>query len=246
MKWGLLAGQDSPRESELLAVLRDLLEHDVHCVRDAASLGPVDCLVLGGSEGWAEEFVAGQGSAAETRQAVLAYARDGGLVLAIGAGFAAACSLGLLPGRLAPNKLDGFVCRMVAVRVENAANPWAQRAVVGDVWQLPLRTARGRLELDSDQVEQIERDGLVLLRYEEARDGPAGPVIDPVGSKHRIAALMSPGHNVLGIALHPENVVDASLVEPQWPGLESGRVLFESIVDWVESGVHHGVVESER
>ena len=62
----------------------------------------------------------------------------------------------------------------------------------------------------------------------------------------RLVGRSSPGHNVLGIALHPENVVDASLVEPQWPGLESGRVLFESIVDWVESGVHHGVVESER
>lgn len=230
-----MAPPGSSWESDLGSVLRDLFEHDVVFAREASDLSAVDCIALAGDDAWRDAFVA-QARAAETlARAVVEYAREG-LLLAIGAGFGAVCALDLLPGELTENEPEGFVGRMVGLRVEGVGNPWAERAMVGDTWRMPLRSAAARYQAEENELDRLERDGLVLLRYE----------VNPSGSAREIAAIMSPGRNVLGIAVHPENVVDASLVEAQWPGLDSGRILFDSIADWVEEGLRRGSIESQR
>ncbi|MDG2305981.1 MAG: phosphoribosylformylglycinamidine synthase subunit PurQ [Candidatus Binatia bacterium] len=236
MRWALVAPPGSSWESDFVAVLRDLFEHRVVCAREPTDLRDVDCVALCGDETWARTFVSQAVAAGTLGRAVAEHASEGGLLLAIGAGFGAACSLGLLPGRLVPNEPEGFLGRMLPLRVEGVANAWAERAMVGDVWRLPVRSAAARFVAAKSELDQLDRDGLVLLRFTE----------DAVGSDRDIAAIMSPRRNVLGIAVHPENVVDASLVEPQWPGLDSGRILFESIADWVDVGAHRGSIESER
>lgn len=236
MKWAVVAPPDSSWESDLVAVLRDLLEHDVVAATSARELESADCVVLSGDGSWCDAVVA-QAVAAETLgRALVEHAGRDRLLLGIGAGFGAACALGLLPGRLVPNEPSGFLGRMVSLRVEGVANPWAERAVVGDTWQMPLRSAAARFVAEDRVLDRLERDGRILLRY----------VRNPVGAARDIAGVMSPTGNVLGLAVHPENVVDASLVEAEWPGLESGRVLFESIADWVDGGVRRGSVESQR
>lgn len=236
MKWAIAAPPDSAWGSDLVAVLRDLLEHEVRLAESEDDLRGVDAVALSGDEAWCAALATEAMAAGTLGRGLADYARDGGLLLAIGAGFAAACALGLLPGELLRNEPEGFVCRMVGLRVQGIANPWAQRAVVGDLWRLPVRTACGRYRAEGAVLDQLERDGLVLLRYEE----------NPTGSERDIAAVMNRRRNVLGITVHPENVVDASLVDPQWPGLDSGRILLESLAGWVEEGFHRGAVESSR
>lgn len=235
MRWAIVAPPGSTWETDLVSVLRDLFEHDVVCARESADLATAECVALAGDEPWRDAFVAQARAAGTLGRAVVQHASDG-LVLAIGAGFGAACALDLLPGELVRNEPEGFIGRMVGLRVEGVGNPWAERAMVGDVWRMPLRTATGCYRADDAQLDRLERDGLVLLRYET----------NPIGSARDIAAIMSPARNVLGIAVHPENVVDASLVEVQWPGLDSGRVLFDSVSDWVEEGLRRGSIESQR
>lgn len=235
MKWAVVAPPGSTWESDFVSVLRDLFEHEVVCAHAPEELRGADCVALSGDDAWCDTLVA-QAVAAETLgRAVVQYAADG-LVLAIGEGFGAACGLGLLPGRVVENEPEGFIGRMVGLRVDSVANAWAERAMVGDTWRMPLRTAAGRFAAEEPELDRLERDGLVLLRYEQ----------NPNGSARDIAAIMNPSRNVLGIAVHPENVVDASLVQVQWPGLDSGRVLFDSIADWVEEGLRRGSVESQR
>lgn len=235
VKWAVVAPPGSTWEADLVSVLGDLFEHEVVCAHAPDDLRGADCVALCGDEGWCGTLVA-QAMAAETLgRAVVQYAEDG-LVLAIGEGFGAACGLGLLPGRVVDNVPAGFIGRMVELRVESVANAWAERAMVGDTWKMPLRTTAGRFVAEEPELDRLERDGLVLLRY----------VKNPNGSARDIAAIMSPSRSVLGVAVHPENVVDASLIEVQWPGLDSGRVLFDSIADWVEEGLRRGSVESQR
>ncbi len=236
MKWAVVAPPGSTWESDLVSVLRDLFEHDVVRAYEPDAIRGTDCVALCGDEAWCGAFASQAIAAGTLGRAVVEHAAAGGLTLATGAGFGAACSLGLLPGRLVANEPAGFVGRMVALRVEGVANAWAERAMVGDVWRMPVRTATGRYVAEDSELDRLERDGLVLLRY----------VDNPNGSSRDIAAVMGPRRNVLGIAVHPENVVDASLVEVQWPGLDSGRLFFESISDWVEDGAHRGSIESQR
>lgn len=235
MRWSIVAPEDSAWESDLEEVLRDLFEHDVACVRTPEDLRDTDAVVLCGDEAWAEHFLVDASAAETLGRKVVDHATEGGLLLCIGWGFKVACALGLLPGRVEANDPSGFLCRMVTLRVESVANPWAERATVGDVWQMPLRTSAGRYVAEDATLDQLERDGRVLLRF----------VDDPVGASRGIAGVMSSRRNILGLAVHPENVVDASLVEAQWPGLESGRVLFDSVADWIETGVRRAI-ESER
>lgn len=235
MRWIVVAPEDSTWESDLTSVLRDLFEHQVGVAREPADLGGADAVVLCGDHAWADHFVSQSVAAQTLERAVVEYAQDGGLVLAVGSGFAVACALGLLPGRLERNEPEGFLARMVSLRVESVANPWAERATVGDVWHMPVRTRSGRFVATKAELDELERDGRILLRY----------VVNPVGASRDIAAIMNRRSNVLGISVHPENVVDASLVEAQWPGLDSGRVLFDSVADWVETGARRAI-ESER
>ncbi len=236
MKWSILAPGDTRWLSDMAAVLGDLLDHEVVEATTPRVLSSVDGVVLCGDETWRKKIVAEAVAAGTLARAAVEYARDGGLLLAIGSGFGAACNLGLLPGDVLENQPGGFLSRMVGLRVEGIANPWAQRAMVGDVWEMPVRSEASRFVAPGADLDQLERDGLILLRY----------VDNPNGSARDIAAIMNRRRNVLGIAPHPENVVDASLVEPQWPGLESGRVFFESVADWVDEGAHRGPAESQR
>ena len=239
MKWSLLTPAESSWESEATLVLGALLEFEVEPLREATCVPGAEAIFVLGDIAWSRALSADAGRAATLGQALLPYAEGGGLIVAVGDTVEALCSLGLLPGTLAANSPPGLRCHMEKLRVENVANPWAQRAMVGDVWQMPVRSTRARFTAPAPELERLERDGQILLRYEEEDAGGEG-------RGGRIAAVMNSGHNVLGMIPHPENVVDASLVNPQWPGLSAGRVFFSSVADWVDDGSRPGLVQSER
>ena len=148
--------------------------------------------------------------------AVADFAADGGPVLGICNGFQILCEAGLLPGVLRPNALLTFVCRDVTVRVEREDTPFTSRCAVGERLRVPIKHGEGSWFADDDVLAQVVDLDQIVLRYEGD---------DPNGSVARVAGVVNPEGNVMGLMPHPEHAVDPLL------GSGDGALILASLVD---------------
>ncbi len=116
---------------------------------------------------------------------VAAFARAGGLVLGICNGFQVLCEAGLLPGALLPNTSLRFVFRQVSLEVINADSPFTRECEVGERLSIPIKHTTGRFYAPEAQLDQLEAEGRVLLRY--------APGENPNGSLRDIAGVCNAG-----------------------------------------------------
>jgi phosphoribosylformylglycinamidine synthase len=133
-------------------------------------------------------------------ESVIAFAREGGLVLGICNGFQVLCEAGLLPGALLPNVGLRFVCRQVNVEVVSARMPFTADCAPGERMSIPVKHTTGRYYAPPEDLERLDASGQVLLRY--AHDG------NPNGSSNDIAGVTNEAGNVFGLMPHPEHAVD--------------------------------------
>ena len=152
---------------------------------------------------------------APVMEAVRRFAAEGGLVLGICNGFQVLCEAGLLPGVLRPNASLLFVCREVAVCVENADTPFTSRAEPGQSLTIPVKHGEGCYFADAELLRELDANGQILLRYEE----------NPNGSVAAIAGVANEAKNVVGLMPHPEHAVDPLL------GSTDGALILGSLVD---------------
>ena len=147
-------------------------------------------------------------------RAVVDAAARGTNVLGICNGFQVLTEAGLLPGALMRNAGIKFVCRDVALRVENAQSAFTSAYQPGEVIHLPVAHHDGNYFADSETLDRLEGEGRVAFRYDE-----------PVnGSARDIAGILNKAGNVLGMMPHPERVVEAA------HGAIDGRRLFEALL----------------
>ena len=147
--------------------------------------------------------------------AVRRFADADGLVLGICNGFQVLCEAGLLPGALRPNASLSFVCRDVGLRVERTDTPFTSRAEAGRRLTVPVKHGEGCYFADAELLAELERNGQVILRYEE----------NPNGSVAAIAGVTNDTGTVFGLMPHPEHAVDPLL------GSADGAVILGSLVD---------------
>ena len=152
---------------------------------------------------------------APVMEAVSAFAEDGGLVLGICNGFQVLCEAGLLPGTLRPNASLEFVCRDVQLRLERADTAFTSRAEPRQTLTIPIKHGEGCYFADDELLAELERNGQVVLRYEQ----------NPNGSVAGIAGVVNQRGNVFGLMPHPEHAVDPLL------GSTDGALLLGSLVD---------------
>ena len=148
-------------------------------------------------------------------EAVRRFADDGGLVLGICNGFQVLCEAGLLPGALRPNASLEFVCRDVDLRAERADTPFTSRAAAGQTLTIPIKHGEGCYFADEELLGELDRNGQVVLRYEQ----------NPNGSIGSIAGVVNEHGNVFGLMPHPEHAVDPLL------GSTDGAIVLGSLVD---------------
>jgi phosphoribosylformylglycinamidine synthase len=148
-------------------------------------------------------------------ESVRAFAEGGGLVLGICNGFQVLCEAGLLPGTLRPNATLEFVCRDVELRLERADTPFTSRAEPGRSLTIPIKHGEGCYFADEELLAELERNGQVVLRYEQ----------NPNGSVAAIAGVTNEAGNVFGLMPHPEHAVDPLL------GSTDGALVLGSLVD---------------
>ncbi|MFT3977064.1 MAG: phosphoribosylformylglycinamidine synthase subunit PurQ [Sphingomonas bacterium] len=138
-------------------------------------------------------------------------------VLGICNGFQVLTEAGLLPGALMRNAGLNFVCRDVALTVENAQTAFTSRYAAGERILIPVAHHDGNYFADAATLDRLEGEGRVAFRYAE----------DVNGSARSIAGVLNDAGNVLGMMPHPERRIEAA------HGGEEGRRLFEGLLELV-------------
>ena len=133
-------------------------------------------------------------------EAVIEFARDGGLVLGICNGFQVLCEAGLLSGALLPNTSLRFTCRQVEVEVAATRSPWTAGCSRGERLSIPAKHTTGRYWAPDPVLDELEAGGQVALRY--------APGHNFNGSARDIAGVCNAAGNVMGLMPHPEHAVD--------------------------------------
>ena len=166
-----------------------------------ADLTGVDAVIVPGGFSYGDYLRAGAiARFAPMMDQVARFATGGGPVLGICNGFQVLCEAGLLPGALLPNTSLRFVCRQVDVLVEHCDSVFTSECAPGEALSLPVKHSFGRWYAPEDQLDELERNGQLILRY--------GPGQNPNGSARDVAGVTNEQGNVLGLMPHPEHAVD--------------------------------------
>ena len=150
-------------------------------------------------------------------RAVVDAANRGVPVIGICNGFQVLTETGLLPGALMRNSGLNFVCRDVALTVENSQSIFTSRYDAGETISIPVAHHDGNYFADAATLDQLEGEGRVAFRYAN----------DVNGSARQIAGIVNAGGNVLGMMPHPERKIEAA------HGGSDGRRLFEGLLEAV-------------
>lgn len=147
-------------------------------------------------------------------RAVVEAADRGVPVLGVCNGFQVLTESGLLPGALLRNSGIRFVCREVALTVENNQSLFTAGYDAGQTIRLPVAHHDGNFYADDATLDRLEGEGRVAFRYAEEVNGSA----------RGIAGLLNEAGNVLGMMPHPERAIEGA------HGGSGGRRLFESAI----------------
>ena len=148
-------------------------------------------------------------------QAVAQAAEKGTYVLGVCNGFQVLTETGLLPGALMRNAGIHFVCRDVALTVENSQSAFTSKYSAGERITVPVAHHDGNYFADAATLDKLEGEGRVAFRYGESVNGSA----------RNIAGILNDRGNVLGLMPHPERVIERA------HGSTDGRRLFEGLVE---------------
>jgi phosphoribosylformylglycinamidine synthase len=149
-------------------------------------------------------------------ESVIAFAREGGLVLGICNGFQVLCEAHLLPGALLPNANLRFTFRQLDLEVLRPDTAFTRACASGRPLSIPAKHSWGRYYADEPTLRRMEESGQVVLRY--------APGHNFNGSLRDIAGVRNRAGNVFGLMPHPEHAVDELT-----GGSADGLQIFESM-----------------
>ncbi|WP_343518288.1 phosphoribosylformylglycinamidine synthase subunit PurQ [Sphingomonas sp.] len=150
-------------------------------------------------------------------RAVVEAAGRGTPVIGVCNGFQVLTETGLLPGALMRNEGLNFVCRDVALTVDNSQTIFTSRYAAGETLSVPVAHHDGNYFADAATLDRLEGEGRVAFRYGEEVNGSA----------RKIAGIVNAAGNVLGMMPHPERKIEAA------HGGIDGRRLFEGLLEAV-------------
>jgi phosphoribosylformylglycinamidine synthase len=218
MKSAVIVFPGSNCDRDLAVALEQVSGTKPHMVwhRESALPDGLDLIAIPGGFSYGDYLRAGAMAAnSPVMRAVKAAAERGVAVLGICNGFQILTETGLLPGALMRNAGIAFVCRDVALTVENSQTAFTSRYAAGEAVTFPVAHHDGNFQADEAVLDRLEGEGRVAFRY-------AGEVN---GSARRIAGIVSEAGNVLGMMPHPERMAEAA-----HSGTD-GRRMFEGILE---------------
>ncbi|GAB3305338.1 phosphoribosylformylglycinamidine synthase subunit PurQ [Geodermatophilus aquaeductus] len=212
---GSLDDVDAARAVRLAGAEPVALWHADHDLRD------VDAVVLPGGFSYGDYLRAGAIAArAPLMQDVVDRARQGMPVLGICNGFQVLCEAGLLPGALTRNSHLHFRNRDQRLRIERADTAWTSAYTSGQEIVVPVKNGEGRYVAAPDELERLEGEGRVAVRYVGG---------NPNGSLRDVAGVTSEDGRVVGLMPHPEHAVE-DLTGPSTDGLGFFTSVLKAVV----------------
>ena len=191
------------------------LWHAEHDLKD------VDAVVLPGGFSYGDYLRAGAIAARSPLMAdVVAGARTGMPVLGICNGFQVLCEAGLLPGALTRNSHLHFRNRDQGLLVERADTAWTSSYTPGQTIVVPVKNGEGRYVAADADLDRLEGEGRVVVRYVGG---------NPNGSSRDIAGVTSADGRVVGLMPHPEHAVE-DLTGPSTDGLGFFTSVLQQVV----------------
>jgi phosphoribosylformylglycinamidine synthase len=192
------------------------------------SIGKYDAIVLPGGFAFGDYLRAGAIAArSPAMERVAECAARGKPVLGICNGFQTLIEGGLLPGSLLRNSSLRFVCKWVAVRVENDSTCFTRGLKKGQVLRIPIAHNEGRFYASKECLREMLEDQQVVFRYCD-EDGEPTPSANPTGTMYGIAGVCNREGNVVGLMPHPERATD-SVLSPT--GSTDGSLIFRSMLE---------------
>ena len=186
--------------------------------KDSALPDGTDFIALPGGFSYGDYLRSGAMAArSPIMRAVSDAAGRGVPVLGVCNGFQVLTEAGLLPGALMRNAGLSFVCRPVALSVENSQNLFTSGYQSGETVTIPVAHHDGNYQADAATLDRLEGEGRVAFRYVENCNGSA----------RSIAGILNDAGNVLGMMPHPERAIEDA------HGCTDGRRLFEGLLETV-------------
>jgi phosphoribosylformylglycinamidine synthase len=212
---GSLDDVDAARAVRLAGAEPVVLWHADHDLRG------VDAVVLPGGFSYGDYLRAGAIAARAPMMAdVVDRARQGMPVLGICNGFQVLCEAGLLPGALTRNSHLHFRNRDQRLRIERADTAWTSDYAEGQQIVVPVKNGEGRYVAAPAELERLEGEGRVAVRYVGG---------NPNGSLRDIAGVTSEDGRVVGLMPHPEHAVE-DLTGPSTDGLGFFTSVLKAVV----------------
>ncbi len=147
-------------------------------------------------------------------KSLIGHVERGGYALGICNGFQVLTETGLLPGALIRNAGLKFLCKDVALKVENTDTAFTQTYTLGDEVCYPIAHHDGNYQVPDEKLAELRGEGRIAFTY---KDNPNGSVGD-------IAGVVSRNARVLGLMPHPERAVDPVL------GNTDGAAMFSALI----------------
>ncbi|WP_369352072.1 phosphoribosylformylglycinamidine synthase subunit PurQ [Ligilactobacillus agilis] len=216
MKFAVIVFPGSNCDIDLYEALKTVCHAEVEYVsHKETSLAGFDAVMVPGGFSYGDYLRCGAiARFANIMPALIEFAKAGKPVFGTCNGFQILTEAGLLPGALKQNDSLKFVCKTVALEVNNQTM-FTSEYNDNEVIKLPIAHADGSYYADEEILANLEANNQIAFRYHGE---------NPNGSLHDIAGIVNEQGNVLGMMPHPERAVEALL------GNEDGLRLFKSIL----------------
>ena len=220
MKTGILVFPGSNCDMDCYHVIKDVLGQKTEYIwHGDKKLDHFDALILPGGFSYGDYLRTGAiARFSPVMDSVIEFADSGKLVIGICNGFQILLESGLLPGAMLRNRDLHFICRYVDLKVENEKTPFTSKLKKGRVLRIPIAHNEGNYFADDETLRKLKNNNQIIFRY----------CSNPNGSLEDIAGICNERGNVLGMMPHPERCSEALL------GSDDGRLIFESMIDWVK------------
>jgi phosphoribosylformylglycinamidine synthase len=231
MNFAVLQFPASNCDQDAVHAIRNVLGHSARLVwHKENTLGDADAVIVPGGFSYGDYLRTGAiARFSPIMQAVQEFAAQGGPVLGICNGFQILCEAGLLPGALIRNRSLQFRCEPVFLKTLNRGTIFTASIPQDKILRVPIAHGEGCYFADPDQLKQLQANNQILWQYVNEQ-GEATDIANPNGSLLNIAGISNERGNVAGLMPHPERASEPLL------GSEDGRLIFESLVQGVQSG----------
>lgn len=226
MKFAVIVFPGSNGDLDMYHAIKDELGEEAEYVwHDTKDLSGYDGILLPGGFSYGDYLRCGAIAHSSGVMDEVKKAADAGKpVLGICNGFQILTESGLLPGVLLRNRNLKFICRTVALKVENADTMFTNQYSSGQEIQVPIAHGEGNYYCDDETYEKMKNNNQIVFTYAD----------DFNGSRNNVAGIINERGNVMGMMPHPERAV-SDLINGS-----DGLALFRSIVkQWREAHVSH-------